>query len=171
MLTTIPFEGFYESRFSDAIDSLYLDDNGDMLDIPTGEYKAVSVKMAQLYCNGFVEMIGEIVGSSLDISFVEMKSPKFYNFATDTIHVSVSEQSLQVVYDYCISQPDFSWFVTDRLRPRSGYIPFYVNDLDEWGQLDEWDGIQCGILFGYLYEQIDQTNDYRVDPYELVNRV
>ena len=171
MLTTIPFDGFYESRFSDATDSLYIDDNGDFLDIPADEYKAVSVKMSQLYCDGFVEMISEIVGQSLEISFSHMSSPKFYNYETDTIHVSVSAESLQVVYDHCINQPAFTDYVKERLMPRSGFAPFYPNDIGIWGDLSEWDSTQCGIMFDYLGETIDQVNDYRIDPYELVNRV
>jgi hypothetical protein len=172
MTTTIPFVGFYESTFSDAVDSLYIDDCGDVIDnIPTGEYKAVSLKLVQLYCAGFVEMVGEIVGNNLDISFSRMSSPKFYNYETDTIHVSVSDQSLRTVYDYCISQPDFAEYVRQRLMPRSGFAPFYPNDIGIWGDLSDWDAAQCGILFDYLGETLDSVNDYRIDPYELVNRV
>ena len=36
--------------------------------------------------------------------------------------------------------------VADRLAPRSGFAPFYSDDLDDWGELDEWEAPQLSIL-------------------------
>ena len=52
-----------------------------------------------------------------------------------------------------VTDPDlanaFRAHVHDVLEPRSGFIPFYSNDLEDWGDLDVWDDVQKSVLLDH----------------------
>src|ERR1035437_4188195 len=99
MLTTIPFDGFYESIHSslldDEVEQLTQNDNGYQYEriLPNGEteipgadlwahvgWQAAHVAYAKLYAEQFDAYFSQELGLKLALKFDELNSPREYNF-------------------------------------------------------------------------------------------
>jgi len=117
------FAGFYQSIHNDNIEariSQVLEDE-DILDdkiynhIP---YKAIYTEYAERYVSEFNHYF------NLNLEFLELDSPREYNFRTDVIMVNM-----------CIQDYNFLWldtdqdFINDKIEEastfRDGYVPYY----------------------------------------------
>ena len=150
----IPFPGFYESVLSYGLDSEerqlsehmaeecdHLTD-GDYADLiwRCANYSAAFDYLAREYVGYFNEWVENETGVNLALEFVEMKSPREYNFETDKIFCKVDFGALKKLLGQ-LSEGTLEETVNDHLKSRDGFISFYSDFVQKWKDksIDGWD--------------------------------
>lgn len=149
MLTTIPFSGFYyslhDSALDSALESIFSDDNGTARPAlvckaqDTVDWRMVQNNYAAYYAAAFAAEF------NLPLQFESMKSPREYNFSTDTIYCTISAADAAWLFDTC-DKTLLAKIARETFTSRSGYISFYDPDFTEWGDVLTWDHNQLGAL-------------------------
>lgn len=170
-LCVIPWSGMYNTLHDDAIDSAL---NDVFSDHDTGcqvnadlvgrafekmNWRAVHVAYAEEYCKNFAHEF------KLDLGFESMTSPREYNFTSDICYGLLGTADLLRVFA-TVDTPNLRAKVRANHTSRDGFISFYDNDLDNWGNVLSWDHNQIGTLLQAFVEQ-ESTNDW--DGYEEYN--
>jgi hypothetical protein len=168
--TTVPFSGFYESVHMDWIDySIEQEmEYADLTDISIVDpnYRQMMVEYSESYVSWWFHELKQHIKMVNDIQYtwVELNSPSEYNFETDRIFVDISVGSLAVIHDYVVNclWDEFVEYVKDALMPRSGFIPFYSNNVLEWDDLSQWDHNQIGLMLSLLdtHFEIEQDGEF-----------
>lgn len=160
----IEFGGFYGyhdeyidcriEQFNDGV--IYENDCYDIDNIDwqkTFESYAVNwLHRFNVYCN-------------LDLEFVGIDSPKYYNYRTDRIIAKIDDkdiESLMVFVDYV----EFYEYANPRLTSCSGFISFY-NGLDDLIERSKNDDDDKAILLGMVCDYLTKVNEVNEDIYEL----
>lgn len=146
----IPFSGFYcsthDAMLDDALENLFRDDYGDT--------NAAAFERAQTQTNWALVQIryAEAYSQALreecnltGLSFNRLTSPREYNFATDGIICDIPTETLRRMYTH-VGKAGLAALVAERLRPCDGFIPFYSDDLADWGPFSEWEAPQIDLL-------------------------
>jgi hypothetical protein len=133
METIFNFGGFYGSVYEDAIDDVvYEDDVENTIDPDAVDFKNLHNEVAKAITENFAEYIDDEFGVELTLEYVELNSPRFYNYSTDTISVKISKEDLIQLDLLVINDADLQsileGIVEDTTTSRSGYIPFYNYD-------------------------------------------
>ncbi len=152
VLTTIPFQGFFCSRHSEALDHEldyileYKKAKGFDLDWDDFEYDYTAYGVA--YLGNYKQALSQQTGIPFDLEFDSVISPRKYNFNTDVIYARVDLGSVRALREY-IGDSNLRATIKDRFTSRSGFISFYSNNLDEWDHKDmaDWDHNQIGTVF------------------------
>lgn len=149
-LTLIPFAGFYNSFHDAELDStlerMFCDDSGNTIGTfaqrahDAMDWRAVHEAYAAEYVARFAHAFG-----IKDTRFVELNSPREYNFATDRIFADIPDDELirirtelpAELAEECARE----WFTS-----RSGFMSYYSPDIAEWGDMEEWDHNQRGCI-------------------------
>jgi hypothetical protein len=169
ILTTIPFSGFYESIHNDNIDQaenlLFANNDGISNEglqtrfFKECNYSQVFKKYAEAYADQFSEDF-----KIRSLKFVELNSPRQYNFSTDHIVCSISRADLRVIYK-ATDRQKLTDHVRENCTSRSGFMSFYDPDLKKWGYVDNWEQPQIKLLLDvYCDQETDAVdfNDYEV---------
>ncbi|WP_304625249.1 hypothetical protein, partial [uncultured Parasutterella sp.] len=53
----------------------------------------------------------------------------------------------------------FADYVYGVLKPRSGFIPRYDNDIDRWEDCSAWSGVQLSLVLDALQSYLERTED------------
>ena len=152
----IPFPGFYESVLSYELDSEesqlaegmaeecdHLTDS-DYADLiwRCANYSTAFDYLAREYVDYFNEWVKDETGVDLDLDleFVEMKSPREYNFETDKIYCKVNIEALKLIVRH-VGEETLEKTVNDHLKSRDGFISFYSDFVQKWKDksIDGWD--------------------------------
>jgi len=155
----VDFGGFYESIHADHLDQAsvdsFQDDQGDC-QAPEAFHEAFGYTgpMLKAYCKEYTETFQKFLKDEHEMDLPSMKmeeldSPRFYNFATDRIFVTLSEADVQALYQNMLNHKDvMQQVLQDHFTPCSGFIPHYSNDLDVWlaKDLADWDHNEIGML-------------------------
>lgn len=150
MLTTIPFSGFYYTRHDQELDWTIENmfgsrDSGERnpsLELRCWEackWGQVHEAYAKAYCENFAAEFG------IKLEFESMQSPREYNFTTDRIfaHIELDEvKRLRSVTDEKLLRD----LARKRFTSYDGFISHYSSDIDDWGDIQEWDYNQVGTL-------------------------
>jgi hypothetical protein len=169
LLTTIPFQGFYESVHSmyidDAIDSNFDDRQGSgdaktpwELDL---NYRKACVEYAKRYAYKFAQELG-----LKTLAFESLDSPREYNFTTDRIFCTIDLDEVKALRD-SIDTETLENAVKEKFTSRDGFMSFYQNSLTDTGQekrtwdkpLDEWDCNQVALLIELKAEEELDNDD------------
>lgn len=150
----IPFPGFYESVLSYELDSeenqlaeSMAEDCDHLTDTDYADliwrcanYSAAFDYLAREYVGYFNEWVENETGVNLALEFVEMKSPREYNFETDKIFCKVDFEALKKLFGQ-LSEGILEETINGHLKSRSGFISFYSEFVREWKNtpLEEWD--------------------------------
>lgn len=161
MIVRIPFQGFYESELNFRLDfevesdgEHYETDMDDLYD--KVDWKKTFSQVSQEYANQW------LLETGLDGKFESLQSPRFYNFETDALYVTLPEESLVKIKNKCLEyKEEFSKFVKDQCSSRDGFISFVSNDLEEW-LLDDWDEVQYQVALMFIEEEIDTDTEENV---------
>jgi hypothetical protein len=176
LITNLPFDGFYESDYSAAIDSeetqfaeylatecdreggelshpeplrLSADDlAGILFDVTT--YHTAYQKIAESYVEAFESVVSDRIGFPLGLKFESMTSPKFYNFETDRVFAHVPLKTVRKLFALSKEKnhATLAKVIAERFTSCSGFSSFYSNDLADWLEkpLRDWDHNEIGTL-------------------------
>ena len=139
--STLHFGGFYESIHNYILEDI-LDENQD-------DNRPIFIE----YSKNYVKMINDKLGT--DFKFDDLDSPKFYNFETDVIIISYSDNDLDVLLNL-VNLDDLKNYVDEALKSRPGFVSFY-NGFDDIKK--DSDKLIEYILKFYF----DEVEDIRVD--------
>jgi hypothetical protein len=144
----IDFGGFYHSIHSDEIDNRiqYFEINEDKVN-----YK----ETCNSYCIEFIDSVNDML--ELDLKFIQIDSPKFYNFTTDKIEVEINENDFNKLKDTYLNSNEFIDYVNENSKSYDGFISFY-NGFNEVIKEDE---VLLQYMFNYiLKEYADEIENY-----------
>lgn len=174
METTIPFDGFYESEHSAnldyALESIFSNDHGEVnssLFLKANdliEWQRVFLAYSQRYVSNFASLFGLTT-----LKFVELSSPREYNFTTDRIFCSIDLEEVKSIFEK-VDENLLRERIAARFTSRSGFVSYYPNTLEEWpSDLSEWDINQVGTLLeAMVYADYDNGRmDFMEDSLEL----
>jgi hypothetical protein len=130
--TSINFGGFYETLHSEAVDNAvatelnYFDENNEI------DYEALSDfsdwKTAQKeYGKEWIKKFNETFGTT--ITFINIDSPREYNFETDSIMANVSDNDIKILISYineCDIKDNLFEAIDKATTSRDGYMAFYT---------------------------------------------
>jgi hypothetical protein len=136
--TIINFGGFYHSIHSENIDNvvenLICTDNEDNFDQKI--YDEFNWQEAhKKYCIEYLDKFEDWLTEELElketpkIEFKELISPRFYNYTTDKIEASISEENSKEIKNALLLSDyaaEFAQYVAERTTSGPGYIHFYT---------------------------------------------
>ena len=144
----IDFGGFYHSIHSDILD---IQIDYFEIDEDNVNYK----ETCNSYCNEFIDSLNDML--ELNLKFIKIDSPKFYNFRTDKIEAEINENDFNKLKDIYLSSQEFIDYIDMNSKSRSGFISFY-NGFDEVIKEDE---VLLQYMFNYiLKEYADEIDNY-----------
>tara|TARA_R110002110_G_scaffold398378_2_gene613851 strand:- start:117 stop:629 length:513 start_codon:yes stop_codon:yes gene_type:complete len=138
----LEFGGFYNSHHSDRIDN----------DIEMYEYdwEEIDFKKTNInYCKGLLSEVNNEFDFNLE--FIELESPKFYNFKTDEIITSISFREFTKLKKEYSNDEYFVEWVNKESKSRDGFSSFY-SGIDAILEEDS-------ILLQYIFRYINIQND------------
>jgi len=147
ILFSLPFGGFYESIHSENIDFQI---DSQSIDWETVNYK----ETYKLYSKEIVDHINNHL--DLDLKFIALNSPRFYNYTTDKIDCEINYiDYINFVNDNLDSAARD--YIIDACKSRDGFVSFYP-DLQGVKAKPE---ILLQYLFEYLiFENMDLNLNY-----------
>lgn len=174
----IPFEGFYESSYSDGIDREFeceaenvhdlgckhsLDKINEIMFKHT-DYRKCYLAMARLYVDSFNEYVYQASDNdeTLRLSFKELISPREYNFTTDRILCEIDAET--VLHLFATTTPlTLAEMCKERHTSYSGFHSFYSNDWMSWPKnVTEWDCNQLEtLLMAWMLDNCDDCGEWR----------
>lgn len=168
----IPFWGFYESVhdqfLEDAIESAFNHDYETGEDIELGDDydKArwdANISWGEIhknYAKAYTEEFGDRF--DLDLEFVDLVSPRYYNFSTDRIFANVPLEQINKIRKEVEAHPEYPEYIRERYTDRDGFWSNFPSDYkDEGWTAEELQPVQyCTILEFYL-EYIEQDDDWQ----------
>jgi hypothetical protein len=151
MKVAIPFSGFYETHhnavFDDAIEHAFSELDTTLASNLAGRvtdecnwtavHHAYATEYAERFFQEFLDL--KLVGG------VELISPREYNFETDRIIVEVSLSDMGELYELAMDR-GLAELVHEELAPRSGFVPFHSQDIEDWGPVQEWEPAQAEMI-------------------------
>jgi hypothetical protein len=144
----IDFGGFYHSIHSDEIDHRI---ESFEIDEDNVNYK----ETCNSYCNEFIDSLNDML--ELNLKFIKIDSPKFYNFSTDKIEAEINENDFNKLKDIYLSDNEFIDYIELNSKSYSGFISFY-NGFNEVIKEDE---VLLQYMFNYiLNEYADEIDNY-----------
>jgi len=144
----IDFGGFYDSIHSDEIDHRI--ENFE-IDEDNVNYK----ETFNSYCNEFIDSLNDML--ELNLKFIQIDSPRFYNFETDKIEAEINENDFNKLKDTYLNSKEFIDYVNEASKSRDGFTSFY-NGFNEVIKEDE---ILLQYMFDYiLKEYADEIENY-----------
>ena len=158
----LPFSGFYGTMHGEEFDRdvqmIFEDDHGELLiDVDLYEKAAEDVdlqKAYEMYAADYVEEFAKEVrfhvgdGDNAWLSSMKLEqvhSPMWYNFSTDRIFVTISEADAQALYERT-DKDALRAYVKEYMKPEDYIRKGYEDDIDEWGDFEDWDHNQMGML-------------------------
>jgi len=168
----VPFSGFYESHhdqmLEDAIQQHFSYDYDKDEDKELGEdYDEARwnadinwQEIQEAYAKEYTEMFGQEF--DLDLKFVQMTSPKFYNFGTDRIFAEVPKEQIDNIFKEVIKHPEWAAYIKERFTSYSGFSSNYSNDIndDDWKLSDfALDECQYRVILEFWIEKISHAHE------------
>lgn len=149
----IPFDGFYHGYsnylLEDAEERL---NEGQDTELSYDWQKACNA-IAEAYTEAFEDLLSEWTQKPIKLKLIKLTSPQYYNFDTDKIYASISEDDLKYLYsviDLAVLSDTFK----DLFTSRSGFISFYANEVPQ-KPVTDWDHNELFALITALCEQYD----------------
>lgn len=176
-IINIPFQGFYESLFSDELDNVqdqfveYEVEKNTGLDprelhdaiYKSADYGKAFDYIARRYVDYFNDYLKTEYELDLDLKFESMQSPEEYNFTTDRIFCFISEENVRKLRAF-VAEDELRLAIKTRFTSRSGFISSYSNDLEGWNRdPTTWDYNELGTL---LVALLSDSEGYDRDIFE-----
>lgn len=157
-LTTVPFDGFYNSIHSEAIDyaeETLCEDSDGRPYTNIADILGDRVDWSQVfydYSKTYVSWFSKKYEFQYPLIFDELRSPKYYNFQADRIFAYVSRRDLARML--CLVRgKHLNRAIKERFTSRSGFISFYPNNIKDWPPVRDWDHNHVGTVLATFCEQ------------------
>ena len=137
------FSGFYESIHSGAFDS----EEESIIEAYPGhdwdDFRFTSDWIE--YSKKYVAAISSEIGIKLE--FMELTSPKEYNFTTDKISCWITSKELKKISSV-LNSDTLKDIIKKRFTSRDGFMSWYSNDINEWKEkkVTDWNCVELGTL-------------------------
>jgi len=176
----LPFEGFYNTHWEDAIDSqlwcdaeylvetderfkdMIVEDVQDTLQ-DLVNWKDTFTTIAKAYARNYGDGLQRALGlSDADFGwqFESLERPRNYNFETDRVCVLVSENVVHLLFEQT-DKDILRKVVYETFKDRSGFTPFYSKDAEVWLEtpVEDWDHNKLGtLLYAWLETPCDRKH-------------
>ena len=135
----LEFGGFYDSVHSNIIDDAIR--NSELLYYETFEYNTLNWKFIHAqYCKIYIDILNHEL--DLNLKFIKLNSPDFYNFETDKIEAEISDKEFNKLKSEYLNSKEFIDYVNESSKSYDGFISFY-NGIEAVKKEDE-------ILLNYI---------------------
>lgn len=126
------FHGFYGSYWDDV----NFEGEAEHYNLPQNfpfydyfNYKAYQNELAKVFCNEVEKYMPDFISN---VKYLELDSPKYYNFENDKIAIEV-DININVVKQYIYdNKKAFEQYLSDHHKSRDGFISFYNHTFEEW---------------------------------------
>lgn len=145
------FYGYHEEYINDRLHDFEIDDD-------SVDWNATFNEYAKNWLWRFNDR------SNLDLEFIGVDSPKYYNYRTDRIIAKLNYDNINELMLFIVDD-EFKEWANPQLKSYDGFISFYngVDDLIERAKNDDDKAILLGMICNYLIE----LNEVNEDIYEL----
>ncbi len=163
LIGTVPFDGTYGTCYDpgefDADDDYYSQDEYEALWWGFSPRLYLN-ELGKEYVNCFDALLTELIAErhpQLELpdellKFESTYSPQFYNFDTDRIYAFVDPVCIDALWEFAFREREaFRDYLLAILSPRSGFIPYYSNQITDWEKLErsELDTVQVGVFLEF----------------------
>lgn len=159
---SIPFAGFYcsshDALTDSTLESMFSDDSGEPIAALVErawnliDWRIVHLAYAQHYSDRLADEC------NANWQFAKLDSPREYNFRSDEIDVTITLDELRRMLEYV--EPDaLQSLATDRLTARDGFIPLYPADVQQWGDIDQWDAPLLSLLIECYCDEYSPSDE------------
>ena len=140
---SLNFGGFYHSEHSEYIDCKLEREGCRWQDV---DYKKTDIN----YCNAYLTRLSEEL--EINLKFIQLDSPREYNFTTDKIFCSISDKDFSTLLSVYDTKELFN-YIEENSKSRSGFSSFYSG----YKAVKEETDIFLQYLFNYIlqYESFD----------------
>lgn len=178
MKTFIPFQGFYISIYDDQLDYVHEQDVENLEEqypnvAPSNisdeiynrtDWKKAHEIVAKAYVQYFNDYVKGETGVDLGLTFVELVSPKFYNFGTDRILCEIPLESVKALR---MSTPNstFAHMIWESHTSRDGFHSFYSNNIHHWlaKNLEDYDANEVQtLLMSWMEHHLEEEWEHVV---------
>ena len=149
------FGGFYHSEHSENIDYRV---EQRIMDFNEFEPKCIDIDCDYIdykkthinYCEEYLNRLNSEL--EIDLTFIELNSPREYNFTTDKIFCSISENDFKVLLSTYDTEELFN-YIEEHSKSRDGFSSFYSG----YAEVKKEKDIFLQYLFNYIlqYEEYD----------------
>ena len=112
---SLNFGGFYHSEHSETIENNIEAYGYDWEDV---DYKKTHLN----YCNSYLNKLSEEL--EINLKFIQLDSPREYNFTTDKILCSISENDFNTLLDVYDTKELYN-YIEEHSKSRDGFHSFY----------------------------------------------
>lgn len=164
----IEFGGFYHSIHSNIIDYGMRNSFKDDVDFDTfydsDEYDKIDWNSVHNeYCKIYIDILNHEL--DLNLKFIKLNSPRFYNFETDKIEAEISDKEFNKLKTEYLKSKEFIDYVNESSKSYDGFISFY-NGIDEVKANDQ---VLLNYMFNYILLSI--SDDIQMALYEVLDEV
>ena len=164
----LEFGGFYnsphENVINDAIRNLFQDDIDFDSFYDSDEYESIDWKSVHTqYCKIYIDILNHEL--DLNLKFVKLNSPRFYNFETDKIEAEISGKEFNKLKSEYLNSKEFIDYVNESSKSYDGFISFY-NGIEAVKEEDE---ILLNYMFNYILCSI--SDDIEMSLYNVLDGV
>ena len=140
---SLNFGGFYHSEHSETIENNIEAYGYDWEEI---DYKKTHLK----YCDSYLNKLSEEL--EIDLIFIQLDSPREYNFTTDKIFCSISNKDFNTLLAAYDTKELFD-YIEENSKSRDGFSSFYSG----YSAVKKESDIFLQYLFDYIleYENFD----------------
>lgn len=152
------FVGFYDSIWSPN-DTIYYEceEEGIEEDVDfTFDYKQYQNDICKAYTEAWKSWMQEFISDDIELEFLEVVSPRYYNFENDSCRVKV--RLTQAAEDAIIAKigkhrNQIAKWIKENHTSYDGFSSNLSNDIDQWPRLlfDDNETFQPAYLFCMLY--------------------
>ena len=140
---SLNFGGFYHSEHSETIENNIEAYGYDWEDV---DYEKTHLN----YCNSYLNKLSEEL--EINLKFIQLDSPREYNFVTDKIVCSISNKDFKALLNTYDAKGLFD-YIEENSKSRSGFTSFYSG----YAAVKKEKDIFLQYLFNYIlqYENFD----------------
>ena len=140
---SLNFGGFYHSEHSETIENNIEVYGYDWEDV---DYKNTYIN----YCNSYLNKLSEEL--EINLKFIQLDSPREYNFTTDKILCSISNKDFKALLNTYDTKELFN-YIEEHSKSRDGFSSFYSG----YAAVKKESDIFLQYLFNYIlqYESFD----------------
>lgn len=152
------FVGFYDSIWEPDTEIYYeCERTGQEEDVDfTFDYKQYQNDICKAYTEVWELWMQEFISEDIELEFVEVRSPRYYNYENDSCHVKI--RLTQAAEDAIIAKIEkhraqIAKWIKENHTSYDGFSSNLSNDIDQWPSrlFDDDETFQPAYLFCMLY--------------------